>query len=62
MNVVTHTRSHFKLIFSIVVFFLLCNALNFLNASLAGVFWKLAGAVVVVLYIATITTEESKES
>lgn len=52
-----------KLIFSMTGFFILVNFLNTLNTT-SGIseFWKLAGAVVVVLFIATLKIEDSPKT
>ncbi len=55
-------KQNLKLIFSVVIFFVLVNALNFLNAAdNIALYWKLAGAVLVVLYIATIKVDDIAE-
>jgi hypothetical protein len=52
-------KQSLKLIFSVAIFFVLVNALNFLNAADSiALYWKLAGAVLVVLYIATIKVDD----
>lgn len=55
-------KQNLKLIFSVAAFFILVNALNFLNAAdNISLYWKLAGAVVVALYIATIKADDAVE-
>ncbi len=55
-------KQNLKLIFSVATFFVLVNALNFLNAADdIAFYWKLAGAVLVVLYIATIKVDDITE-
>ena len=55
-------KQNLKLIFSVATFFVLVNALNFLNAAVnIAFYWKLAGAVLVVLYIATIKVDDTIE-
>lgn len=55
-------RQNMKLILSVASFFILVNALNFLNAADdVGFYWKLAGTVVVVLFIASLKVDETIE-
>lgn len=55
-------KQNLKLIFSVAIFFVLVNALNFLNAAdNIAFYWKVAGAVLVVLYIATIKVDDISE-
>ncbi len=55
-------RQQLNLVLSLTTFFLLVNALNFLNSA-AGVsiYWKLAGALIIVLFIASLKTEEDTD-
>jgi hypothetical protein len=56
-------KQNLKLIFSVATFFVLVNALNFLYAADNIVFyWKFAGAVLVVLYIAIKVDDISEPS
>lgn len=56
-------KQNLKLIFSVATFFVLVNALNFLNAAdNISFYWKLAGAVTVVLFIASLKTEDGIET
>ncbi len=56
-------KQNLKLIFSVATFFVLVNALNFLNAADSTAFyWKLAGAVIVVLFIASLKADEGTEA
>jgi len=56
-------KQNLKLVFSVATFFVLINALNFLNAAgNISFYWKLVGAVLVVLYIATIKADDTVES
>ena len=56
-------QQNLKLIFSVAIFFVMVIALNFLNAAdNISFYWKLAGAIFVVLYIATIKVDDVVES
>jgi hypothetical protein len=55
-------KQNLKLIFSVATFFVLVNALNFLNADdNISPYWKLVGAVLVVLFISTIKVDDTIE-
>ena len=55
-------KQNLKLIFSVATFFVLVNALNLLNAAdNVASYWKIAGAVIVVLFIASLREDETIE-
>jgi len=58
----TNIKRNLNLVLTMTVFFLLVNGLNILN-SMNGVsfLWKLTGAILIVLFIAALKTEENNE-